>query len=40
MQHLIFVYGTLRKGEGNHHFLNSAEFLGHHETELNSHCMI
>ncbi|WP_104037110.1 gamma-glutamylcyclotransferase family protein [Vibrio jasicida] len=33
MQHLIFVYGTLRKGEGNHHFLNSAEFLGHHETE-------
>ncbi|RAL22501.1 gamma-glutamylcyclotransferase family protein [Thermoflavimicrobium daqui] len=25
MSHLIFVYGTLRTGEANHHFLQSAE---------------
>ncbi|MCV5331688.1 gamma-glutamylcyclotransferase, partial [Escherichia coli] len=33
MQHLIFVYGTLRKGEYNHHYLSSAQFLGLHETD-------
>ncbi|ACY49855.1 Gamma-glutamylcyclotransferase family protein YtfP [Vibrio alginolyticus] len=33
MQHLVFVYGTLRKGECNHHFLSSAQFLGQHETD-------
>ncbi|RJX70657.1 gamma-glutamylcyclotransferase [Vibrio sinensis] len=33
MQHLVFVYGTLRKGESNHHHLSEqAQFLGHHET--------
>ncbi|MDF2153206.1 gamma-glutamylcyclotransferase [Vibrio sp. CAU 1672] len=33
MQHLVFVYGTLRQGESNHHFLRTAQFLGHHETD-------
>lgn len=32
MQHLLFVYGTLRKGESNQGFLESAQFLGRHET--------
>tara|TARA_Y100001956_G_scaffold45192_1_gene43991 strand:+ start:8185 stop:8532 length:348 start_codon:yes stop_codon:yes gene_type:complete len=32
MQHLLFVYGTLRKGESNQGFLEAAEFLGCHET--------
>ncbi len=33
MQHLVFVYGTLRQGEYNHHYLSSAQFLGLHESE-------
>lgn len=28
MQHLVFVYGTLRQGESNHHFLQSSQMLG------------
>ena len=29
MKDLLFVYGTLRKGHGNHtHFLKNAEFVG------------
>ncbi len=32
MQHLLFVYGTLRKGESNHTFLEHADFLGSYET--------
>lgn len=32
MQHLLFVYGTLRKGESNQGFLSASEFLGRHET--------
>ncbi len=32
MQHLLFVYGTLRKGESNQEFLIHSEFLGRHET--------
>ncbi|ALR16607.1 MULTISPECIES: gamma-glutamylcyclotransferase [Vibrio] len=33
MQHLVFVYGTLRKGEYNHHYLSSGQFLGLHESD-------
>ena len=30
---LVFVYGTLRKGEVNNYLLNRARFLGNHNTE-------
>ncbi|KII77378.1 gamma-glutamylcyclotransferase family protein [Vibrio renipiscarius] len=33
MQHLIFVYGTLRENQSNHHFLAGAEFLGMYKTQ-------
>lgn len=39
MQHLVFVYGTLRKGECNHHFLSSARFLVSMKRMLSLHCM-
>ncbi len=39
MQHLIFVYGTLRKGEYNHQYLRSAQFLGYMKRMLNLQCM-
>ena len=29
---LVFVYGTLRQGETNHHFLTRARYLGPHVT--------
>ncbi|WP_099607749.1 gamma-glutamylcyclotransferase family protein [Vibrio coralliilyticus] len=32
MQHLLFVYGTLRQGESNHNFLADSQCLGHFET--------
>ncbi len=28
----VFVYGSLKKGFGNHHLLNDSEFLGEAET--------
>ncbi len=27
-RHLVFVYGTLKRGQGNHHWLEGAVFLG------------
>ncbi|RTZ14288.1 gamma-glutamylcyclotransferase [Vibrio aquaticus] len=32
MQHLVFVYGTLRYGECNHHLLAQSSCLGNHTT--------
>ena len=32
MQHLVFVYGTLRHGEANHHLMVQAQWLGTHTT--------
>ncbi|MCA2016699.1 gamma-glutamylcyclotransferase [Vibrio tritonius] len=32
MQHLVFVYGTLRQGECNHHYLANSQLLGHFDT--------
>lgn len=28
MKHILFVYGTLKKGFSNHHFLKDAEYIG------------
>ncbi|MCG6940732.1 MAG: gamma-glutamylcyclotransferase [Thiohalocapsa sp.] len=33
MEHRVFVYGTLLRGEVNHHLLTDARFLGAHRTE-------
>ncbi|PTO80018.1 gamma-glutamylcyclotransferase family protein [Vibrio splendidus] len=32
MQHLVFVYGTLRKDQSNHHYLKQCECLGRFDT--------
>jgi len=29
----VFVYGTLKRGQRNQHFMHGAEFLGQHRTE-------
>lgn len=31
----VFVYGTLKRGQRNSHFMHCAEFLGQHRTEKN-----
>ena len=35
----VFVYGTLKKGGGNHRLLNGCKFVGEHITE-NEHTMV
>lgn len=32
MQHLVFVYGTLRQGQSNHHYVQDCELLGRFDT--------
>lgn len=32
MQQLVFVYGTLRQGQNNHHLLAQSEWLGNYAT--------
>jgi gamma-glutamylcyclotransferase (GGCT)/AIG2-like uncharacterized protein YtfP len=32
--HMVYVYGTLRKGQSNHHFLDRSKFLGNAKTKL------
>ena len=32
MQQLVFVYGTLRQGQSNHHYLKGGELLGQFDT--------
>jgi gamma-glutamylcyclotransferase (GGCT)/AIG2-like uncharacterized protein YtfP len=32
-KHLVFVYGTLRRGGSNHYMLENSDFVGSHETE-------
>ena len=33
MRHRVFVYGTLKRGQRNYHYLRRAEFLGRFVTE-------
>lgn len=32
MNHLVFVYGSLKQGYGNHHFVATSKFLGETRT--------
>jgi hypothetical protein len=31
--HVVFVYGTLRRGQGNHYLLNPSQFIGMAKTK-------
>lgn len=33
MNHLVFVYGSLKRGFGNHQQLDTSEYLGNHITD-------
>ncbi len=33
MKHLVFVYGTLKKGFGNHYLLENSKFIGRAKTK-------
>lgn len=33
LTHTVFVYGTLRQGQWNHHFLDSSKFIGMAKTK-------
>ncbi len=33
MKSLVFVYGTLKRGQRNHGFVQAGEFVGNHQTE-------
>lgn len=35
MDKLLAVYGTLKKGHGNHHYMGNSQLLGEHRTEPN-----
>lgn len=31
--HKVFVYGSLKRGYGNHHFLEKSQYVGNHTTQ-------